>query len=73
MGDDVPAACCGSGICCDKVKQKIALTKLFEHAAKGISTTEAEQCAQAIMDTFDMVPKGLLSPLIKFVQEHPYE
>ena len=54
-------------------KQKVALAKYLQHHTTHLTDKEAAEAAQAIMDGFDLVPKGLIAPLIKYVQEHPYE
>ena len=72
MPDDTQELCCAAGICCDHPKQKAALAK-YLHAHAPVSLADAEVCAQAIIDGFDLVPRGLLTPLIDFVQTHPYK
>jgi hypothetical protein len=51
----------------------MALTKIVKHASPNITSYDAQAIAVALLATFDLVPKGLISPLVKYVQAHPYE
>ncbi len=74
------AECCVLSICCDAQLRRAALaTMLINEAVKrhqAISTELAALLADFILDTYDLAPHGLLTPLIEYVaaeaREYPY-
>lgn len=72
-GDDVPTICCAGGICCDLAKAIKALGKWLAHHVHGLHADEAKAVATKIHESYDMAPKGLLRPIVEFVNDHPNE
>ncbi len=60
--------CCITGVCC---APDVAQAKLAAKFVKlGAEREYAEACARYVQDTFDLAPKGMLTPIYDYVKEH---
>lgn len=71
--------CCILGICCPPAEARAKLIQQFKAAAVTTSNASAavnmsdghlEACADYVLNTFDLAPKGTLSPLVDYIKAH---
>jgi hypothetical protein len=68
--------CCILGICCDDTTRIQALADKMQ-ASTHLNAHQALEAATFIRQTYDLVPKGMIQPLIDLVaaeaREYPYQ
>jgi hypothetical protein len=66
--------CCAAGVCCGGGDEITALSERLQNHDSTLTVEQADKAAQYIHGHFTLLPTSFgFGPVIRKIQEHPYE